>query len=104
MGNILINSVGESLRTIDVQLIDWNLASFYSLGYTSTMKKGTVCYYSPETLLRTLFITPAIDVWALAVVYFSFITAKKPFAVDCKESNFEAILTLVGSERFLKVY
>lgn len=33
MGNILISSVGEGLRTIEVQLIDWNLATFYSKGY-----------------------------------------------------------------------
>jgi tRNA A-37 threonylcarbamoyl transferase component Bud32 len=33
MGNILIHSVGEGLRTIDVQLIDWNLATFYYKGY-----------------------------------------------------------------------
>ncbi len=35
MGNILIHSVGEGLRIINVQLIDWNLASFYSYGYDS---------------------------------------------------------------------
>jgi serine/threonine protein kinase len=40
----------------------------------------------------------------LAVVYFSFITDKKPFATNCKVNELEAILTLVGSERFLEVY
>jgi hypothetical protein len=35
MGNILIHSIGEGLRTIDVQLIDWNLATFYIKGYDS---------------------------------------------------------------------
>ena len=51
-----------------------------------------------------MYITPAIDVWALAVVYFVFIADKKPFTVDCKQNNLEAVLTLVGSDRFLKVY
>jgi tRNA A-37 threonylcarbamoyl transferase component Bud32 len=33
MGNVLISSVGEGLRSVEIQLIDWNLASFYSQGY-----------------------------------------------------------------------
>lgn len=38
--------------------------------------------------MRTAFITPATDIWSLAIVYFSFITDKKPFTVNCKDSNF----------------
>lgn len=47
MGNILMYSVGEGLQVMNAQLIDWNLATFYSKGYESNRKKGTVCYYSP---------------------------------------------------------
>ena len=87
-----------------MQLIDWILATFYSKGYDSNQKKGTVCYYAPESLLRTNFATPAIDIWALAVVYFTFITDKKPFPLNCKNSNLEAILGLIGVDKFLKVF
>lgn len=47
MGNIMVNSVGPTFKFYEVQLIDWNLASFYYTGYESDQKKGTVCYYSP---------------------------------------------------------
>lgn len=87
MANILIHSVGEGLRIVDPQLIDWNLATYYSKGYDSTEKKGTSCYYSPEAFIRTHHVTPAIDIFALAVVYFTFITEKKPFPVNCKTNN-----------------
>jgi serine/threonine protein kinase len=87
MGNILIHSLGEGLRTIDVQLIDWNLVTFYYKGFESNEKKGTECYYPPEILLRTNYVTPAIDIWSLAVVYFTFVTDKKPFPLSCKTNN-----------------
>jgi serine/threonine protein kinase len=33
LGNILINSIGPNFKMFETQLIDWNLASFYYLGY-----------------------------------------------------------------------
>ena len=87
MGNVLINSIGPNLRQVEVQLIDWNLASFYYPGYESSTRKGTECYYAPELLLRRDYITPAMDIWSLAVVYFTFLTSRKPFPSDCSKNN-----------------
>ena len=48
LGNILIKIPDPNMNKIfDVQLIDWNLATFYYRGFTSNSKKGTPCYYSP---------------------------------------------------------
>ena len=44
-------------------------------------------------------ITPAIDIWALAVVMFTYYTDMKPFAINCKTNNMRAIASLVGVER-----
>ncbi len=82
-------------------MIDWNLASFYYLGMESTARKGTVCYFSPEQLMRTMHVTPAIDVWAFAIVMFTFFTDAKPFAYNCKDDNLKAIATLVGVEKII---
>jgi serine/threonine protein kinase len=40
----------------------------------------------------------------LAVVYFTFITDKKPFPLNCKSNNLEAILSFAGSSKFLEVF
>jgi hypothetical protein len=34
--------------------------------------------------MKASFMTPAIDVWALAVVIWTFFTDDKPFFEDCK--------------------
>jgi len=104
MGNILINSVGPNFKFYDLQLIDWNLASFYFRGYDSSLKRGTVCYYSPEQLFRTNHITPVIDVWALAIVIFTYYTDEKPFLFNCKTDNMRAIVTLIGGAKILEMY
>ena len=96
MGNVIVNSLGMNFKIFEAQLIDWNLASFYYKGYDINTRKGTVCYYSPEQLMRAAHITPAIDIWALAVVMWTFFTDDKPFFTDCKDNNLEAIASLVG--------
>lgn len=46
--------------------------------------------------MRANHYTPAIDVWALAVVMWTFVNDEKPFFSDCKQGNLKAIATLVG--------
>ena len=96
MGNIMVNSVGPNFKFYEVQLIDWNLASFYYRGVDLSNKRGTVCYYSPEQIFLGYHITPAVDVWALGVVMYIYYTDRKPFTFNCKNNNFKAILSLVG--------
>lgn len=98
MGNILVNSIGPHFKFYEVELIDWNLASFYYEGVDIGNKRGTVCYYSPEQLFLTYHITPAIDIWALGVVMYIYYFDRKPFVgVNCKNHNLKAIATLVGA-------
>lgn len=47
MGNIMINNLGHNFKLFQTQLIDWNLVTFYYLGYETNTRKGTTCYYSP---------------------------------------------------------
>ena len=37
--------------------------------------------------MKASHLTPAIDVWALAVVIWTFFTDDKPFFQDCKDNN-----------------
>lgn len=104
LGNIMVNSIGPSFKFYEVQLIDWNLASFYYKGYESDLKRGTVCYYSPEQLFETYHITPAIDIWSLGIVMFTFYTDSKPFTFNCKTNDLRAILSLVGGKKLLDLY
>ena len=105
MGNILVNSEGEHFKSCEVELIDWNLASFYYTGVDINNKRGTVCYYSPEQLFLTYHITPAIDIWALGVVMFIYYTDRKPFfGVGCKKDNLKAIASLVGGRKLIDNY
>lgn len=67
------------------------------------MKKGTVCYYSPELLFRTYHVTTATDIWALAVVMFIYYTDRKPFFYKCKDDNLRSIVSLVGGQRILNL-
>lgn len=100
----MVNSIGPSFKFYEVQLIDWNLASFYYTGYDSDMKRGTVCYYSPQQLFNTYHVTPAIDIWALGMVMFTFYTDSKPFASNCKSDNLKAIVSLVGGKKIIELY
>jgi serine/threonine protein kinase len=104
LGNIMVNSIGPNFKFYEVQLIDWNLATFYHRGVDSSAKRGTVCYYSPEQLFGTYHITPAIDVWALAIVMFTYYTDLKPFGTNCKSNNLRAIANLVGGQKMLALY
>ncbi len=48
--------------------------------------------------------TPAIDIWALAVVMWSFMTDDKPFYYECKNNNLKAIASLVGMQRLIEIH
>lgn len=104
LGNVLVNVVGEAgYKFTEVQLIDWNLASFYFPGYDSNLRKGTACFYPPELLLRTTHITPAADIWSLAIVMFTFFTDRKPFPLKCKTDGLKAIASLIGSRTIIEL-
>lgn len=96
MGNILINSIHDNFKFFQVQLIDWNLSTFYFKGYEFNGRKGTTCYYSPEELLKSIHNTPATDIWSLAVVMIVYITDSKPFKYNCKDDNLKSIVSLIG--------
>jgi len=49
-------------------------------------------------------ITPSVDIWALAVVMFTFYTDEKPFSLNCKNDNFKAIISLVGGDKILSLF
>lgn len=53
--------------------------------------------------MRSYHITPAIDVWALGVVMFTFYADRKPFYDDCKEHNLRAIADLLGVDKLIKM-
>lgn len=96
--------MGHNFKIFDSQLIDWNMASFYFKGFDINIRKGTVCYYSPEQLMRASHLTPAIDMWALGIVMWTFFTDEKPFFSDCKDNNLKAIASLVGIEKLIKMH
>ena len=49
--------------------------------------------------------TPLVDIWALAIVMFTFYTDEKPFTVNCKsDNNFKAILSLIGGDKLLSLF
>ncbi len=104
MGNILVNSIGPNFKFYEIQLIDWNLAAFYYTGYTQYAKRGTVCYYPPESLLKGKYATPLVDIWALAIVMFTYYTDEKPFSFNCKTDNLKAIVSLVGGDKILSLF
>jgi hypothetical protein len=54
--------------------------------------------------MRTSYTTPGIDVWALAVVMWTFFTDEKPFFEDCKANNLEAIASLVGIKKLVQTH
>lgn len=49
-------------------------------------------------------ITPIVDIWALAIVMFTFYTDEKPFSFNCKTDNLKAIISLVGGEKILSLF
>ena len=104
MGNILLTPRDAEFKRFDTQLIDWNLATFYYSGYESSKKKGTICYHSPEGLFKTSHITPAADIWTLAVVMYSAVAQQKPFAFSCNKSPLKAIASLVGGKKVVELY
>ena len=90
------------MKQFHAKLIDWNLVTFYYPGHEEVGRKGTVCYYPPEQLFRSNFPTPAIDIFALASVMFTYITGKNPYPTKCKDHNLKAICGLVGGERIFE--
>lgn len=54
--------------------------------------------------MRTYHVTPAIDIWSMGIVMFSFFSEKKPFYEDCKANNLIAIASLVGAEKVIDVH
>lgn len=89
--------MGLNFKFYELQLIDWNLAKFYYKGMDDISKRGTVCYYSPEELLRTIHVTPARDIWSLGIAMYTYYTNEKPFTYNCKKDNLKAIASLVGA-------
>jgi hypothetical protein len=55
-------------------------------------------------MFRTYHVTPAIDIWSLAVVMFTFITNKKPFGGGCKNDNLKSIVSLIGGKKILALF
>lgn len=55
-------------------------------------------------MFGTYHITPAIDVWALGIVMFTFYTDSKPFSFNCKSDNLKAIVSLVGGKKILDLF
>jgi hypothetical protein len=49
-------------------------------------------------------IIPLVDIWALAVVMFTYYTDDKPFHFNCKTDNLKAIISLVGGDKILSLY
>lgn len=104
MGNILISSHSQSVKLVEVELIDWNLSVFYYPGYESSLMHGTKCYHPPEVILKQYYITPAADIWSLGVVFFTYLTDKKPFMLNCSSDEFKAVVSFCGAEKLLKMY
>ena len=49
-------------------------------------------------------ITPLVDIWALAVVMFTYYTDDKPFSFNCKTDNLKAIISVVGGDKILSLF
>jgi hypothetical protein len=54
--------------------------------------------------MRAAHLTPAIDIWALGVVMWTFFTEDKPFFIDCRDNNLEAIASLVGIKKLIELH
>ena len=63
----------------EVQLIDWNLVSFYHHGYENSEKKGTICYIAPEVRLETHHLTPAADIFSAGIVMLLYLTGEQTY-------------------------
>lgn len=53
-----------------INLIDWNLASFYYIGKKYDRASGTPPFKAPQLVVQSEFYTPAIDIWSLGAVMF----------------------------------
>jgi len=74
--NLLLDSRGR------VKLIDFNLSSLYSDKTFLSRFCGSLPYCPPEMVLRTPYVGPEVDVWALGVLFYLFLFARYPFPVD----------------------
>jgi serine/threonine protein kinase len=104
-GNILVGPYGEVL------LLDWGLAKVWSKdgstvddtevkeGYASTDRsmtghgklQGTLCYMSPEQILRDPDISFATDVYSLGTVLYELLSGKVPFSGEHSYEIIDAV-------------
>jgi len=74
--NLLLSNRGK------VKLIDFNLSCPFSEKTLLTRFCGSLPYCPPEMVLRTPYVGPEVDVWALGVLLYLLLFARYPFPVD----------------------
>jgi len=63
----------------NVKLADFGLSQFTQEGMLRSTFCGTPAYACPEMLLAKKYIGPEVDIWSLAVVLYTMLTAQFPF-------------------------
>lgn len=96
--NIIIDPVNMQLR-----LIDWGLAEFYSPGQELNVRVASRYFKGPELLLNNVNYGYLLDIWSLGCMFAGIIFKKEPFLPG--EDNFDQLLRIVkvlGTEDLYK--
>lgn len=80
--NILLMAPGDG--SCAVVVLDWGIARAADSAVSPSLPGeglvGTAAYMSPEALLGTVESDPAVDLWALSVVFYEMVTGQLPWA------------------------
>lgn len=87
-------------KNYDIKLTDFGFAEYAT---TSSVRKGTSGYMSPEMHEKTEFCTKPVDIFALGVVLFIMIKGAPPFTAS-KYTDQHYKLFITNPERFFKCH
>lgn len=89
-----IESEKPDLQELFVKVIDFGIAGVCETGKNDKGDAGSLCYMAPECLKgKAAESNPAIDVWAIGIMFFSLLQGTLPFYSSDEETTVKLIKT-----------
>lgn len=85
--NVLFKSVGDTL----IKVVDFGIAGVCAGNKKDKIDAGSIAYMPPEAFKHGSETTPAIDVWAIGIMFYAMLYGHLPFWGDTEDDFIERI-------------
>jgi serine/threonine protein kinase len=82
----------DDKQDLFVKVIDFGIAGVCEANRKEKQDAGSLCYMAPECLMgKAVEANPAIDVWAIGIMFYSLLYGTLPFYSDDEETTVKLI-------------